>query len=76
MKTERYGRLPIAASGSSTTFEADYTYQNSGTRYAVAGGRWYDGLAAGPFYTYLNYTPGYASTYLGVALSCKPLAAA
>lgn len=76
MKTERYGRLPIAASGSSTTYEADYTYQNFGTRYAVAGGIWYSDLYAGPFYTDLDITPGITGTDLGAALSCKPLAAA
>ena len=76
MKTEKYGRLPIATSGSSTTYEADYTYQNSGTRYAIAGGYWSYDLYAGPFYTYLCDAPSYASASFGAALSCKPLAAA
>ena len=76
MKTEKYGRLPIATSGSSTTYEADYTYQNSGTRYALAGGCWSFGLTAGPFCTYLNSAPSAARTNFGAALSCKPLAAA
>ena len=76
MKTERYGRLPIAASGSSTTYEADYTYQNSGTRYALAGGSWSNDLDAGPFSTYLRHAPGNTSPGVGAALSCKPLAAA
>ena len=76
MKTEKYGRLPIATSGSSTTYEADYTYQNSGTRYAIAGGGWGHGLYAGPFYAYLGNSPSDAGTDIGAALSCKPLAAA
>lgn len=76
MKTERYGRLPIAASGSNTTYEADYAYQNSGTRYAIAGGIWNYALNAGPFCTNLYNTPDYPGTYIGAALSCKPLAAA
>lgn len=76
MKTERYGRLPIAASGSSTTYEADYTYQNSGTRYAMAGGAWGTDLDAGPFYTHLYTAPDATGASVGAALSCKPLAAA
>ncbi len=76
MKTEKYGRLPIATSGSSTTFEADYAYHNSGTRYAVVGGRWGGGLVAGPFVVGLGVAPGDAAASIGAVLSCKPLAAA
>ena len=76
MKTERHGRYPKTLSGSSTTYEADTCYYNSGTRYAVVGGTWGNDLTAGPFPAALDTTPSNANTILGAALSCKPLAAA
>ena len=77
MRTEKFGRLATAFSGSTTTFEADYGYyNNSGVRYAIVGGSWSHGLAAGLFYISLSNAPDLTSTYFGAALSCKPLAAA
>ena len=77
MKTEGFGRIPITASGSSSTFEADgLYYSNSGTMYAVVGGTWDDGLRCGPFCAYLYYAPSASHSYRGAALSCKPLATA
>lgn len=76
MKTERHGRYPKTLSGSSTTYEADTCYYNSGTRYAIVGGSWNYALRAGPFIAGLTNAPSYASTSIGAALSCKPLAAA
>lgn len=78
MKTEKYGRLPSAASGSSTTYEADYVYANSnaGPFYALCGGVWYYDLYAGPFFVFLFGAATFSGTYYGAALSCKPLAAA
>lgn len=78
MKTMPYGRLPITASGSSTTNEADYVYRgtSTGPYYAIVGGYWYNDLVAGPFYVYLSDAPTYADASFGAALSCKPLAAA
>lgn len=77
MKTEGFGRIPVTASGSSSTFEADgLWYNNSGTMYAIVGGYWYDGLRCGPFCAYLGYAPSYSSSAYGAALSCKPLATA
>lgn len=77
MRTEKFGRLATAFSGSTTTYEADYGYyNNSGVRYAFVGGAWGGGLIAGPFYIYLYDAPGDMSPSLGAALSCKPLAAA
>jgi hypothetical protein len=77
MRTEKFGRLATALSGSTTTYEADYAYyNNSGVRYAIVGGNWGNDLIAGPFYIYLNYTPDTTNPSLGAALSCKPLAAA
>lgn len=76
MAVKNYGRLPTAVAGSSTTYECDYFYQNTGTRYAVVGGGWNNGLSAGPFCVNLSLGASNTSTYVGAALSCKPLAAA
>lgn len=77
MRTEKFGRLATAESGSTTTYEADYCYYNSpGVRYAIVGGYWNFGLYAGPFSIDLYYAPDTPSTGIGAALSCKPLAAA
>ena len=77
MKTEGFGRIPITASGSSSTFEADgLYYSNSGTMYAIVGGYWDSDLPCGPFYAYLYVAPSYSASNFGAALSCKPLATA
>ena len=77
MKTEGFGRIPITASGSSSTFEADgLYYNNSGTMYAIVGGSWNRGLPCGPFCADLGRTPSASSSAFGAALSCKPLATA
>ena len=51
-------------------------YNNSQINYAYVGGAWADDLMVGPFYAYLYYTASNSDSYLGAALSCKPLAAA
>lgn len=77
MKTEPFGRFPMEANGSTTTFEADQVWADSGNGYyAYVGGYWDDGLYCGPFYACLYNAPSVASTGIGAALSCKPLAAA
>lgn len=77
MKTEGFGRIPVTASGSSSTFEADgLYYNNSGTMYAFVGGDWGGGLPCGPFCAYLYYAPSVSPSGGGAALSCKPLATA
>ena len=77
MKIEAYGRLPKTLFGSSSSFEADGVYySDSGTMYALCGGSWYDDLVAGPFFADLNSAPSVSSTYVGAALSCKPVATA
>lgn len=77
MKTKAYGRLPVTASGSSSTYEADgMWYNNSQTDYACVGGRWDGGLLVGPFCAYLSLTASASGSSIGAALSCKPLAAA
>lgn len=77
MKIEAYGRLPKTLSGSSSSFEADGVYySNSDTRYALCGGVWADDLVAGPFSANLVNAPSVSRTYVGAALSCKPVATA
>ena len=77
MKTEAFGRLPVIASGSSSTYEADgMWYNNSQVNYAYVGGYWGDGLLVGPFFAALDYTASSSASSAGAALSCKPLAAA
>lgn len=76
MKTEAFGRLPVDASGSSSTFEADgLWFNNSQVNYAFFGGAWGSDLLVGPFYAGLGSTTSTSDTYYGAALSCKPLAA-
>lgn len=77
MKTEAFGRLPVNASGSSSTYEADgMWYNNSQVNYAFVGGYWYNDLLVGPFYANLSNAASYSNSNIGAALSCKPLAAA
>lgn len=77
MKTEAFGRLPVTASGSSSTYEADgMWYNNSQVNYACVGGNWDDDLLVGPFSATLTFAASHSSSLRGAALSCKPLAAA
>ena len=77
MKTEAFGRLPVNASGSSSTYEADdMWYNNSQVNYACVGGAWDNDLLVGPFCTYLIFAASVSASRGGAALSCKPLAAA
>ena len=77
MKTESFGRFPMEANGSTTTFEADQVWADSGNGYyAYVGGAWANDLYCGPFCARLYNEPSHARAYIGAALSCKPLAAA
>ena len=77
MKTEAYGRLPVTANGSSSTYEADgMWFNNSQVNYAFVGGAWDRDLMVGPFCADLDNAASYSYSYRGAALSCKPLAAA
>jgi hypothetical protein len=76
MLTADYGRLPTAASGSSSTYECDVVYFSSGTYYAFVGGYSSGGLLCGPFSADLNVAAPGSASGRGAALSCKPLAAA
>lgn len=75
MKTEAFGRLPVDASGSSSTFEADgLWFASSNVYYAYVGGYWYIGLQCGPFCASLDDAASTSGSASGAALSCKPLA--
>lgn len=77
MKTEAYGRLPVTANGSSSTYEADgMWFNNSQVNYACVGGGWGFGLLVGPFSASLANPASDSASNYGAALSCKPLAAA
>ena len=70
MKTEAFGRLPVTASGSSSTYEADgMWYDNNQIDYAFVGGNWAYDLMVGPFYANLNNTASNSNSNNGAALS-------
>ena len=74
MKTEAFGRLPVNASGSSSTYEADgMWYNNSQVNYAYVGGGWGNDLMVGPFCAVLHATASYSHSTCGAALSCNRL---
>lgn len=76
MKTEPFGRFPMEANGSTTTFEADQVWADSGNGYyAFVGGHWNHVLYCGPFCANLYIEPSIPDPNVGAALSCKPLAA-
>ena len=60
--------------GSSSTYYADYFYQNTDTRYLLIGGNSVSDVAAGAFSFNLNAAPSDATWSIAAALSCKPLA--
>lgn len=75
MKTMPYGRLPVTANGSGTTYEADgLWFNNSQNNYALFGGSWANALLCGGFCVSLNYAASNSHARIGAALSCKPLA--
>ena len=70
MKTEPFGRFPMEANGSTTTFEADQVWADSGNGYyAFVGGDWDYALGCGPFYANLYNEPSNTNTNIGAALS-------
>ena len=73
MKTERYGRLPVNANGSSTTYESDsLTFADDDVRYARVGGRRRYGQSCGPFCANLRDTSSITDANIGACISCKP----
>ena len=70
-----FGRIPVKASGSATTYEADgLWFNNALTCYARAGAVRNSALADGPMAAMLLYDAVSKGGDVGAALSCKPLA--
>ena len=70
-----FGRIPVKASGSATTYEADgLWFNNALTCYARAGAARNSALADGPMAVMLLYDAASKGGDVGAALSCKPLA--
>lgn len=75
MAYNQYGYMTDnVTGGSSSTYYADYFYQNTGTRYLLVGGSSGNGVSAGAFYFYLSNAPSNASWHIAASLSFKPLA--
>ena len=75
MTYNQYGYMVSnVTGGSSSTYYADYFYQNTDTRYLLVGGHADDGVTAGAFCFRLHVAPSATSWRLAAALSCKPLA--
>lgn len=68
-----FAQFPITLGGGSTTYYADYYYQNSGQRIALVGGDWGSGAAAGLRCWSLTFSSGAASISVGGRLLKKPL---
>lgn len=65
----QFGFLPSAVGGGSTTYIADYYYQNTGWRVAILGGSAINGAAAGAFSWNLDNASGFLSRNIGGRLA-------
>jgi len=65
----QFGFLPSAVGGGSTTYIADYYYQNTGWRVALLGGAADTGATAGAFFWALIYDSGALSRSFGGRLA-------
>lgn len=63
--------FPTAATGSSSTYLADYYYQNTGERLLLLGGNWLDGSNAGAFSFHCFTSLSYSGLYYGAHLLVK-----
>lgn len=68
-----FAELPVDSSGSSSTYYADYYYQNPGNRVAAFGGSWSSGSHAGLSFWRLRSSSGNRSAHRGGRLLKKPL---
>lgn len=68
-----YAEFPIATGGSTTTYYADYYYQNTGQRVARFGGHWSNGSLAGVSFWYLSNSSGNRTATAGGRLLKKSL---
>lgn len=70
------GLTPKTLSGGDQTYYADGCWTNNGqVNFARVGGRWYNGAHVGAACVSLANAVSSASSSIGAALSCKPLAA-
>lgn len=67
------GRIPVTASGSSSTYECDGLWF-AASCFARVGGNWHITLLAGAFCVHLYSAVSYSGSDYGAVLSCKPLA--
>jgi hypothetical protein len=75
MTYNQYGYMTSnVTDGSSSTYYADYFYQNIDTRYLLVGGGSGTDVSAGAFSFVLNAAPSGSTWTFVAALSCKPLA--
>ena len=68
------GRIPVTASGSSSTYECDGLWF-AASCFALVGGGWSSALLEGAFCVILSYAVSNSGANIGAVLSCKPLAA-
>ena len=67
-----YGRIPITASGSATTYESDALYfNNAQSNYAFIGGAWSNTVLCGIFTALLAQQHTYMAPNLGTSISYK-----
>lgn len=66
-----YGLIPTAISGSESTYECDYFYNNTTDAYAFVGGAWGNASACGPWHLHVDHAASRTSAYFGSALSLK-----
>lgn len=66
-----FAEFPVTLGGGSTTYYADYYYQNTGQRIAHVGGYWFSGSTAGLSCWALSYSSAYASVTFGGRLLKK-----
>ena len=65
-----WGLIPeYSFNGSSSTYLTDYTWVNTGTRVALSGANWHNGVLAGLFALYLYYDPSISNRDLGSRLA-------
>lgn len=69
----KFGMIPSeVTSGSATTNYCDYSYGGKNC-YAYRGGDWSVGTNCGAFYVFLSHSATHSYSYIGAAISCKPV---
>ena len=75
MTYNQYGYMTDnVTGGSSSTYYADYFYQDTNTKYLLVGGHSGRGVHVGAFCFNLSNAPSDANWHIAASLSCKPLA--